>query len=167
MNIIVKNTSNSNLSVFVRKNGRDEKCIIPPGAGVKCDDFETKTMRIYKKKGLIKIENSNTPSPQVKQEVVESKKETVVSDSENKKGPFKIELDPNDPTAFEVMESEVKQYVEKGFIKGAWSDEDVEFLRKNYPTKGRKFCANNLNRNESSVQKKINALGLKKKKKRK
>jgi hypothetical protein len=71
------------------------------------------------------------------------------------------------PSRFEVIEGEVEQYVEDGYIKGEWTDEDVEFLKKNYPTKGRKYCSTQLNRNESSVQKKINALGLKKKKKRK
>lgn len=71
------------------------------------------------------------------------------------------------PSRFEVVEGEVEQYVEDGYIKGEWTGEDVEFLKKNYPTKGRKYCSTQLNRNESSVQKKINALGLKKKKKRK
>jgi hypothetical protein len=71
------------------------------------------------------------------------------------------------PSRFEVIEGEVEQYVEDGYIKGEWTDEDVEFLKKNYPTKGRKYCSTQLNRIESSVQKKINALGLKKKKKRK
>lgn len=71
------------------------------------------------------------------------------------------------PSRFDVVEGEVEQYVEDGYIKGEWSDEDVEFLKKYYPTKGRKYCSAQLNRNESSVQKKINALGLKKKKKRK
>jgi len=74
---------------------------------------------------------------------------------------------PDNPTILDVVEGEVKQYVENGFVKGAWSDEDEEFLRKNYPTEGRKYCATHLNRNESSVQKKINSLGLKKKKKKK
>jgi transposase-like protein len=45
-------------------------------------------------------------------------------------------------------------------ISGTWTPEDVEFLKSNYPIKGRKFCSTQLNRNESSVQKKINRLGL-------
>jgi len=66
-----------------------------------------------------------------------------------------------------VLEGEVEQYIEGGFVKGEWTDEEIEFLKKNYPTKGRKYCSTHLNRNESSVQKKINSLGIKKRKKRK
>jgi hypothetical protein len=71
------------------------------------------------------------------------------------------------PKTFDEVKEEVEQYVEDGYIKGAWSEEDITFLKKNYPTKGRKFCSNSLNRNESSVQKKINSMSLKKKKKKK
>lgn len=80
----------------------------------------------------------------------------------------KIEVKSNDddPTILEIIEGEVEQYVQAGFIKGEWTDEDIQFLKKHYPTKGRKYCSTHLNRNESSVQKKINALGLKKKKKK-
>ncbi len=70
-------------------------------------------------------------------------------------------------TRLEIIEDEVEQYVEGGYIKGEWTEEDLAFLKKNYPSKGRKYCSTHLNRNESSVQKKINALGLKKKKKKK
>jgi len=69
-------------------------------------------------------------------------------------------------TRLEIIEDEVEQYVEGGFIKGEWTEEDLAYLKKNYPSKGRKYCSTHLNRNESSVQKKINALGLKKKKKK-
>ncbi len=67
----------------------------------------------------------------------------------------------------DIVAGEVEQYIEGGYVKGEWTDEDIDFLKKNYSTKGRKYCSVHLNRNESSVQKKINALGLKKKKKKK
>lgn len=76
-----------------------------------------------------------------------------------------IDNDMNE--VFEKIRNNVKQYVEEGFVKGEWSKEDEKFLRDNYPKKGRKFCANELNRNESSVQKKITKLKLKRKKSRK
>lgn len=79
---------------------------------------------------------------------------------------LEVKSSESDPTILEIIEGEVEQYVEGGFIKGEWTEEDLIFLKKNYPTKGRKYCSTHLNRNESSVQKKINALGLKKKKKK-
>lgn len=45
-------------------------------------------------------------------------------------------------------------------VQGEWIKDDEDFLILNYPTKGRKYCAELLCRKESSVQKKINLLGL-------
>jgi hypothetical protein len=70
-------------------------------------------------------------------------------------------------TKLNIVENEVSQYIEEGYVKGAWSNEDIALLKRYYPTKGRKYCSTKLNRNESSIQKKINALGIKKRKKRK
>lgn len=42
-----------------------------------------------------------------------------------------------------------------------WSDREVEFLKENYPSKGRAFCANKLNKSESSIRSKASKLGLK------
>lgn len=88
-------------------------------------------------------------------------------DSESEKDEELDIVVSGDLDRLDVVEGEVEKYIEGGYIKGEWTDEDIEFLKKNYPTKGRKFCSTHLNRNESSVQKKINALDLKKKKKRK
>lgn len=79
---------------------------------------------------------------------------------------FEVRSKEGEPTILEIIEGEVEQYVESGFVKGEWTEQDLAFLKKNYPTKGRKYCSTHLNRNESSVQKKINAIGLKKKKKK-
>jgi len=202
MKIQIKNITDNPISLFVRKDGVDEKVTILGGNSIVADDFETKTIRIFKKRNFITTKEAqlfeSDSSSLLSEEVVKQESDNNTIDttidsnndetmdkfhttrthevenvdksseaSEKPSGPFKIDLDPEDPTSFEVVESEVKQYVEGGYIKGAWSDEDEEFLKKHYPTKGRKYCANNLNRNESSVQKKINALGLKKKKKKK
>jgi hypothetical protein len=45
-------------------------------------------------------------------------------------------------------------------IQGEWTKADENFLTINYPIKGRKYCSELLCRKESSVQKKINKLGL-------
>lgn len=87
----------------------------------------------------------------------------TIEENSNK---LEVKSNENDPTILEIIEGEVEQYVQAGFIKGEWTEEDIQFLKKYYPTKGRKYCSTHLNRNESSVQKKINALGLKKKKKK-
>ena len=41
-----------------------------------------------------------------------------------------------------------------------WTQKEVEFLKKNYPNKGKMWCANNLNRTEGSIREKANTLGL-------
>ncbi len=94
--------------------------------------------------------------------------ENLMAELTLEENPNRLEVKSSDsnPTILEIIEGEVEQYVEGGFIKGEWTEEDLIFLKKNYPTKGRKYCSTHLNRNESSVQKKINSLGLKKKKKK-
>jgi hypothetical protein len=45
-----------------------------------------------------------------------------------------------------------------------WNKEAIEFLKKNYPTEGIKFCAKHLNKTEKAVAKKACDLGIKKNK---
>lgn len=45
----------------------------------------------------------------------------------------------------------------RGFV---WTDEAIEFLRYNYPKKGRLWCANELGLKESQIRHKSSALGL-------
>lgn len=55
----------------------------------------------------------------------------------------------------------------KGELKsGRWTDDEVKLLRKTYPIKGLKESAKQLNRSEKSVQKKVEALNLRKRKKK-
>lgn len=42
-----------------------------------------------------------------------------------------------------------------------WTNEELEFLLSNYPKLGIKYCAENLNRSDKSIQKKASKLGLK------
>lgn len=209
MKSVIKNISRTTLSFFARKNGKDTKFELGPGKELIADRYETRTLKVYLKKGLITMKNHNpkkvVEAPKKEPEIFNNPKDggtmdpvvnpntdealdalhttanisgatyvddsiTIIDEAMSKEeipsAPFKTNLDPDDPTSFEVIEGNVKKYVENGYVKGSWTDEDEEFLRKNYPSKGRKYCANYLNRNESSVQKKINALGLKKKKKK-
>lgn len=41
-----------------------------------------------------------------------------------------------------------------------YSNEELEFIKKNYPIYGSKYCANKLNRSENAINKKIKKLGL-------
>jgi DNA-directed RNA polymerase subunit RPC12/RpoP len=59
-----------------------------------------------------------------------------------------------------VEKKDLKVYNDE-FIRGIWDSEELQFLIDNYPTRGRKFCSSYLNRRESSVQKQINKLSLK------
>lgn len=52
----------------------------------------------------------------------------------------------------------------KGLNTGRWTDEEEKVLRRTYPKHGLKKSVEVLNRSESSVKKKIESLGLKKKK---
>lgn len=187
----LENISESVIKLFVKRNGVEQQAEIPVGESIIVDTYETPTIRVFKKRGFITMEPVENIA-----EVYEAKKSTPLNETidntidPNNDEPMDhfhttethqvvagdnvvISTENNDYTVeenqdiIEVVEGEVKQYVENGFIKGAWSEEDEDFLKKNYPTKGRTFCANHLNRNESSVQKKINSLGLKKKKKKK
>lgn len=42
-----------------------------------------------------------------------------------------------------------------------YSDEEIEFIKENFPTKGSKYCAEKLGRNYLSIQKKAQKLGVK------
>ena len=184
MNISVKNISNNPIYLFVKKDGVDERVVILEGHSIVVDNYETKTMAIYKRKNIIEVREaqlfeSNSfaylgPSQEV--EMDEPEESTILNIEENKEGDLGdieylrenlLKSLTSIPTSLEIVEGEVEQYIEDGYIKGEWTSEDVIFLKKNYPVKGRKLCSIELNRNETSVQKKINALGLKKKKKKK
>ena len=173
------NLHNSSIKLFVRNKGVEYQTEVHPGKPIIVDDYETKTIRIYKKKKLISFEPELDSDDKIKNSVDNQKEEeknnktefleTSESKTENN-NPAQI-TPPEDSKeikyTLEVAENEVEQYIEEGYVKGEWTEEEEKFLRKNYPTKGRKYCSTNLNRKESSVQKKINALGLKKRKKRK
>jgi hypothetical protein len=165
MKCTIKNMSPQSVSIFARINGADGRIEIGSGKEVVADNFETRIMQIYKKKGLITV----TPYVEKKEvvfELAENTKELEdIADIEYVQKRLTESL--VFPKTFQEAQEEVEQYVEDGYIKGAWSEEDIAFLKKNYPTKGRKYCSNSLNRNESSVQKKINSMGIKKKKKKK
>jgi hypothetical protein len=45
-------------------------------------------------------------------------------------------------------------------MKTKWSEKDIEFLKENYPRKGKDFCSKVLGRSGSSVFKKANRLGI-------
>lgn len=45
----------------------------------------------------------------------------------------------------------------------SWTNEDIKFVKKNYPKKGAKFCAEKLNKTEYAIKAKIKVLKLKKK----
>jgi len=159
----ITNVSDSSISLFAKVNDVEQKVEIPAGGELIVDTYETKTIRVFKKRGFITMEAvKNVAQLNENVEVVENKSSTIDNfvDPNN-------EVITEDPTRFDIIEGEVEQYVENGYIKGTWTDDDVAFLKKNYPKKGRKFCSTELNRNESSVQKKINSLNLKKKKKKK
>jgi hypothetical protein len=185
MKCIIKNMSPQTVGIFARINGADARFEIGPGKELIADNYETRIMKIYKKKGLILITPVNTaqlmeseaskllttePVSTIEEVVNPNSDETTkqlddIADIEHLQKNLTESLSV--PKTFDEVKEEVEQYVEDGYIKGAWTEEDISFLKKYYPTKGRKHCSNSLNRNESSVQKKINSMGLKKKKKKK
>jgi hypothetical protein len=207
LNRRLKNIHSELITLFVKQKGVETRVDIPAGESMIVDEYETPTMRVYKKKNLITVEPSQlfasnsfawlsdgdssisdaNDKAKTMDESIDPNNDEVMDDfhttethevvhmgDENKKDleHFKENLmkslaKEEKTSRLDIVEGEVEQYIEEGFIKGAWSDDDIAFLKKNYPTKGRKYCSTQLNRNESSVQKKINALGIKKKKKRK
>jgi len=188
MKCTIKNLSPKTVGIFARINGKDARFEIGSGKEMIADNYETRIMKIYKKKGLILITPYN-PAPAESPEAMSTMEDVVNPNSDETMDKFhttethevkhldditdveyfqkNLERSLVTPKTLDEIKEEVEQYVEDGYIKGAWAEEDIAFLKKNYPTKGRKFCSNSLNRNESSVQKKINSMGLKKKKKKK
>jgi len=197
----IKNVHDELITLFVKKNGVETKVDIPPGNSMIVDDYETPTLRVFKKKNLITMEPAQimeedslawTPGDMEQSEDRAHRAATIddTVDSNNdetmdhfhttethevvekddlesfKENLSKALTNKENSSKLEIVEDEVEQYIEEGYIKGEWTDEEIELLKREYPTKGRKHCASTLNRNESSVQKKINSLGLKKKKKR-
>jgi hypothetical protein len=204
MSISITNESNDLITLFIREGGVDIRVSIPPKQSKIADDYETKTMTVYKRKGIITVreaqlfesssfawlngepfgEKVTEPTETMDSSIEPNNDETMdhfhtTEDHEAKSLEHITDVEylqvnllkalkvPADLTSLEVIEGEVEQYIEDGYIKGEWTEEDILFLKKNYPTKGRKYCSTHLNRNESSVQKKINSLGVKKKKKKK
>jgi hypothetical protein len=198
----IKNIHSEMIRLFVKREDVEKQVDIPPGESIIVDDYETKTIIIFKRKGLITFEDAQTFSSdsfhfldennnaidtigehKTMDETIDPNNDEVMDHFHTTEDHEAILLDDDmkyfkenlmrsltkaeEPTKLEVVEGEVEQYVEDGFVKGEWTDEDTAFLKKNYPTKGRSYCSTHLNRNETSVQKKINALGLKKKKKKK
>jgi len=203
----IKNNHSESITLFVKRGGVEQQVYIPSGHSIVVDAYETKTMRVFAKRGFITIIPAQTfttdsfaiienePENKTIDETLDSNNdeimdkfhttednEVILLDEDIKylqknlmaaltleENPQRFEVKNNEenPSILEIIEGEVEQYVEGGFIKGEWTEEDLAFLKKNYPVKGRKYCSTHLNRNESSVQKKINALGLKKKKKKK
>jgi len=165
MKCTIKNTSPQTVGIFARISGADKRFQISPGQEMVADNYETRIMKIYKKKGMISITPYVEKKEVVAEAVEDAKQLEDITDIEYLQKNLTESL--TIPKTLQEVEEEVEQYVEDGYIKGAWTEEDITFLKKNYPTKGRKHCSNILNRNESSVQKKINSMGLKKKKKKK
>jgi len=192
----IKNVSEDSIRLFVMKEEVEKQVDIQPGESIIVDNYETRTIKIFSRKNLITVEPApfmdggsfdSSEDEKVKEyktmtdidpnsdEVMDNfhttvDHEAILVDDDMKtfqENLMKSLTKAENPTRLDVVEGEVEQYVEDGFVKGEWSDEDTAFLKKNYPTKGRSYCSTHLNRNETSVQKKINALGLKKKKKKK
>jgi hypothetical protein len=219
----IKNIHNEPITLFAKIEGVEKQVNIPAGESIIVDTYDTKTIRVFRQRGFVTMNqipplvdqvtgeinlkynasnvdedvylvtrdtsnatfdsttDSNNDEPMDQFHTTEAH-EAIVIDEDMKyfqenlmksltkeENPVRFEVKSNDenPSILEIVEGEVEQYVEGGFVKGEWTEEDIAFLKKNYPTKGRKYCSTHLNRNESSVQKKINALGLKKKKKKK
>jgi len=180
MNKRITNITENTISLFIKRDGADKKVDIPAGHTVIADDHETPTLRVFKKRGFVEVEDAQLLESDsfhlLDEEIIETTSNSTVDDTIDSNNDEVMdqfhttethEVVIQEPTRLEIVEGEVEKYVEDGYIKGLWTEDDVTFLKKNYPTKGRTFCANSLNRNESSVQKKINSLGLKKKKKKK
>jgi len=180
MNIKIKNNHNESIKLFARVNNIEKQLDISPGESVVVDEHETRIMIILKRRGLISIsrleerpEIKNPPINDEDESEVKVAKQALKIDTETCSDVIEanetVETLNKVPEVdkLQVVETEVEQYIEDGFIKGEWSEDEVKFLTREYPKNGRKYCATNLNRNETSVQKKVNSLGLKKRKKRK
>lgn len=180
--IIIENICADNITLFARLNGHEQQVTIPPGKSMSVDNHETRTIKLFRKRGFITTSNSEIEL-EADLKTIDSSgvntddKTTEVSETEPETGPenkiekakpeesVSVSPEGREPHLSDI-EIEVEQYIEDGFVKGVWSDKEVEFLTKEYPKNGRRYCASKLNRNEISVQKKVTSLGLKKKKKK-
>ena len=182
----IKNISDMSapLFVYVKSDSSNEHIMVALASGEEfwtTSDQETNSIAVYKRKGLIEVTIEGKPSgadyevpyPIGSFDILgETEAETeeeldIVAEKQPHVTPEK-EPEPAKEAAKDVEKEEVEptnNNSDDGISRSEWADEDVEFLKQNYPTKGVPYCMEHLNRSKSSVKRKIEALGLKKKKK--
>lgn len=184
----IKNVHKEAITLFAKIDGVEKQVSIPAGESIVVDTYDTKTIRVFRQRGFVTMESiadkinklatelDNKIGTYADESIEDDYSEVTFDSSTNSNNDEPMDqfhttesniVISGDLDRLDIVQGEVEQYVEEGYVKGEWTDEDIDFLKKHYSTKGRKYCSTHLNRNESSVQKKINALGLKKKKKKK
>jgi len=136
-------------------------------------DFFKKSIKKYtnRKFDLLSTPSKAKNTPVIMKSSVKvktTKKEPIKSIKKSKN--LKKNITPKDKVNSiikKVNKSYVPNYPEGTVNYGRWTIDDEYFLIKNYSKHGRKYCEKKLCRNGSSVQKKINALGLSRRSKKK
>ena len=112
MNIEVKNVSDSDITLFVRKGEADTRITIAPGSFIIADDYETKTMMIFKRKNLITIK----PAQLLESEPAHLLSEEIINTM--------TDVDPNND---EVMDDFHTTETHEAILV----DEDLKYFREN------------------------------------
>lgn len=145
--------------------------------------MDTKSMLIYEKKRFIELFDDQKPDDanyyetypdgywEQEQETSEDKEETVSDigeeQSEEQETSGIAEQDEEqdeeqDTGGIEERDEEQDVNGAEDQQKGKWEEDDLKWLKRNYPKHGLAHCAEHLNRNKKSVKKKVEFFKLKK-----
>ena len=128
---------------------------------------DTKSMLVYEKRGFIELFDDQKPDDanyyetypdgywEQEQEAAEEKEEAVFDIGEE-------QSEEQDISGTEEQDEEQDVNGTEDQQKGKWEEDDLKWLKRNYPKHGLTHCAEHLNRNKKSVKKKVELLKLKK-----
>ena len=126
---------------------------------------DTKSMIVYEKRGFLELLSELKPEGANYYESYPDgywKTNNTIEDEEfvNEDDFNSDEVVVDETEEAETTFEQVNNVASDDQQKGKWSDDDLKWLKKNYPKHGLSYCAENLNRNRSSVKKKVEALKL-------
>lgn len=136
------------------------------------ENRETKSMFVYEKRGFLEFINQEKPRGAMyyesypdgywkRHEIAEDEEfvsEEGFDDDEGSKNEEPSNKTPS--TSQQISDAPDSD----DHLRVKWQDEDLKWLKKNYPKHGLSYCAEHLNRSKSSVKKKVEALKLRKEK---
>lgn len=162
--ILIRNISGKELKLTYLLDESEFRILLGANEFIIADENKTPTMTIFENRGFIEIESVDKDKiKQIADDVLDNIEKKL---EEKKESITLIRKEINDLQALDAPDTSKEETTDTGDVKmGKWTEDEVKFLRKNYPKHGRSYCVEHLNRTTAAVQSKIDLLGLKKKSK--